>query len=213
MGGAVARVDRVADTQTSIEYEFHGLGNSTLATIDQATGSVNSALSYSPFGAIIEATDGGGSEGLSSHRRRWNDKFVDEASGLAYYGARFCDRTSMTWTQGDPLYRFLPEGRWSAPRRGNLYTFSLNNPLRYLDPDGRDVFTRGITHWSKNTSNAGLTIAWQKEARGATTGGAELGAPRSSNKNITATSRYEVVAIDAVFAPGETGIPQVDADH
>src|SRR5438045_2192634 len=29
--------------------------------------------------------------------------------------------------------------RWVAPRRGNLYQFSLNNPLRYMDPDGRDV--------------------------------------------------------------------------
>jgi len=93
---------------------------------------------YAPFGEIIEATDGGGSSaGIEKHRRRMNDKFVDEIGGLAYYGFRYYDKTSMTWTQSDPLYRFAPDAAWDAPRRGALYTNDLNNPLRYLDPDGR----------------------------------------------------------------------------
>jgi hypothetical protein len=38
------------------------------------------------------------------------------------------------------MYRFAPDlSRFvGPPRRANLYTFSLNNALRYLDPDGRD---------------------------------------------------------------------------
>ena len=67
-----------------------------------------------------------------------NDKYVDEISDLAYYGARYYDRTSMTWTQADPLYRFAPDLSLTQPRRQMLYTMSLNNPLRYLDPDGLD---------------------------------------------------------------------------
>ena len=27
----------------------------------------------------------------------------------------------------------------ASARRGNLYTFSGNNPITYVDPDGRDV--------------------------------------------------------------------------
>jgi hypothetical protein len=49
------------------------------------------------------------------------------------------DRLSLTWTQPDRIYLRSPElssGR--IPRRVSLYSFSLNNPLRYLDPDGND---------------------------------------------------------------------------
>src|SRR5207245_1007633 len=109
-GGVSIRVDHeAADNSVKVEYDFTGLGSSTLAAVDQATGTVNASFRYAPFGEIIESTDGGGLEGLSSHRRHWNDKFVDGVSDLAYYGARFYDKTSMTWTQGDPLYRFAPD--------------------------------------------------------------------------------------------------------
>jgi RHS repeat-associated protein len=138
MGGAVARVDRTADTTTNIEYEFHGLGNNTLAAVDQAGGTVNASFSYAPFGEIIEATDSNGGEGVAAHRRRFNDKFQDEGTGLEYYGFRYYDAALIGWTQADPVYRFFPDGRLTAPRRGNLYAFSLNDPLRYTDPDGRD---------------------------------------------------------------------------
>ena len=46
----------------------------------------------------------------------------------------------MTWTQGDPVYRFAPDwAKQSTPRRASLYQFSLNNPLRFLDPNGLDA--------------------------------------------------------------------------
>ncbi|MBE7451257.1 MAG: hypothetical protein HS111_20900 [Kofleriaceae bacterium] len=35
------------------------------------------------------------------------------------------------------MYRFVPDAAWDEPRRGLLYAFSGQNPLRYLDPDGR----------------------------------------------------------------------------
>jgi len=44
----------------------------------------------------------------------------------------------MSWTQSDPLYRFVPDAAWLQPRKAGLYVANLNNPLRYIDPDGRD---------------------------------------------------------------------------
>jgi RHS repeat-associated protein len=76
---------------------------------------------------------------MPAHRRRMNDKYVDEIGSLAYYGARYYDNVLIGWTQGDPMYRFAPDAAWDDPRRGNLYMFTLNNPLSYIDPDGRDV--------------------------------------------------------------------------
>lgn len=63
----------------------------------------------------------------------------DALSDLAYYGARFYDRTAISWTQADPLFRFVPDlAKRDNPRRANLYQFTLSNPLRYIDPDGRN---------------------------------------------------------------------------
>src|SRR5262245_24303632 len=61
----------------------------------------------------------------------------DELTSLSYYGARYYDRLTLSWMQADPLYRFVPDLAWDEPRRANLYSFSLNNPLKYYDPDGR----------------------------------------------------------------------------
>jgi len=139
MGTPVARVDTGTSQMGTVEYQFHGLGNNTMAAVDQLTGAINASFNYAPFGEIVEATDAGGStSGLAAHRRRMNDKFVDSISDLAYYGSRYYDKTSMTWTQCDPLYRFMPDHAWKQPRRANLYTSNQNNPLRYWDPDGRD---------------------------------------------------------------------------
>jgi len=141
MGTPVARVDTGSSLIGKVEYQFHGLANNTLAAVDQSTGTVNTCLDVAPYGEVIEATDAGSGSGagFSVHRRRLNDKFVDAISDLGYYGARYYDKVSMNWTQGDPLYRFGPDIAGASPRRADLYQFSLNNPLRYMDPDGLDA--------------------------------------------------------------------------
>jgi RHS repeat-associated protein len=143
MGTPVARVDRTNNT-TAVEYQFHGIANNTIAAVDQG-GEINTSFSYAPFGGIIEATNGGGaSSGTAAHRRRLNDKYIDELSDLAYYGARSYDKTLIGWTQGDPWFRFAPDVAWKMPRRASAYGFSLNNPLRYIDPDGRQAVLANV---------------------------------------------------------------------
>jgi len=153
LGTPVARVTRTSSTSTSVELQFHGLASNTLAAVDQPTGTVNASFVYAPFGELIEATDGGGANGLAEHRRRMNDKFIDEVSELAYYGFRYLDRVSMLWTQSDPLYRAVPDAAQLKSRRSLLHSFSLNNPLRYIDPDGRD-----------STDAARKTPGWCRES-------------------------------------------------
>ncbi len=65
-------------------------------------------------------------------------KEADQLSRLNYYGYRYYDPLSLQWTQSDPLFRVAPDLAYDQPRRMSLYAFSLNNPVRYLDPDGRD---------------------------------------------------------------------------
>jgi len=88
---------------------------------------------------VLEAQEAGGSVfGLAGHRRRFNDKYVDEIGGLGYYGASYYDNVLIGWTQADPKYRVAPDAAWSEPRRAMLYSFVMGNPMRYVDPDGRD---------------------------------------------------------------------------
>ena len=144
LGTPVARVDRRNNDHTKLEFQFHGLANNTLAAVDE-DGTINASFDYAPFGEIIESVDAGGKAGLKGHRRRMNDKFVDEVSELHYYGFRYYDPTAMTWTQSNPLYRFAPDFAGTGPRRADLYGFVLENPLRYRDPDGRDPPKRDPT--------------------------------------------------------------------
>lgn len=138
LGTPVARVERTGNATTAIDYQFHGLASSTLAAVDQG-GTINASFSYTPFGELLEATSAGGANaGTAAHKRRMNDKFEDDVSGLVYYGARYYDKTLMGWTQADPLYRFAADAAWTEPRRANLYNFTGSNPLRYIDPDGLD---------------------------------------------------------------------------
>jgi RHS repeat-associated protein len=137
MGTPVARVDRTNNTTTAVEYQFHGIANNTIAAVDSG-GKINASFNYAPFGEVIEAADNDSGSGLRVHRRRANDKYVDELTDLAYYGARYYDKVRLGWTQSDPLYRFAPDSASSSPRRAELYTADLNNPLRYIDPDGRN---------------------------------------------------------------------------
>ncbi len=49
----------------------------------------------------------------------------------------------MGWTQADPLYLRAPDlASRASPRRAQIFMFSLNNPNRYIDPDGMDANPR-----------------------------------------------------------------------
>ena len=225
VGTPVARVNRTADTTASLELTFHGLANSTLAAVAE-DGTVNASFRYAPFGAVLEATDAGGEDaGIDVHKRRFNDKYQDDISGLTYYGARYYDKTLIGWTQADPLYLRVPDAaQMSTPRRANLYAFTLQNPLRYLDPDGLDP--RKPTHsgdvcdpatGGQCTHNEGGTTSSvnpgrakaQEDARAAaaqlTQGGVDMALRAPEAGSGSALGRAETVAYLAIvgfFCPG-----------
>lgn len=144
LGTPIARVSN----RTAFDFEFHGLTSNLLATVDGATGAVTTAIVNGPYGEIVQSyqntTAGPGGGPIGNHRRRFNDKYEDEVSGLSYYGVRYYDEVAMSWTQADPQYRFVPDSAWTEPRRANLYQFSLSNPVRFVDPDGRAPGTVGV---------------------------------------------------------------------
>jgi RHS repeat-associated protein len=89
---------------------------------------------YQPFG--VEMPPAGGAE-----RLRFGGKEHDPETGasgwqaLDYFGARYLHSGSGRFTSVDPI-----PGRVGDPQTWNRYVYVTNNPLRYIDPDGRYRF-------------------------------------------------------------------------
>lgn len=66
-------------------------------------------------------------------------KEFDKEIGLYYFGARYYDPTVGHFISVDPLYFENLEKDLVDPQALNLYSYVHNNPLRNIDPDGRDV--------------------------------------------------------------------------
>ncbi len=63
--------------------------------------------------------------------KRFTGQYHEEALGLYFYGARWYDPLLGRFTQADTI---IPDP--SAPQAFNRYAYTLNNPLRYVDPSG-----------------------------------------------------------------------------
>ena len=90
------------------------------------TGTPSHYYNYLPFGEEMVAQNN------SSYNNvyRFSAKELDEDTGLSYFGARYYDPKFSIWLSIDPLAEKFPS--WSP------YTFCYNNPLRFIDPDGRE---------------------------------------------------------------------------
>ncbi|MBK9378649.1 MAG: RHS repeat-associated core domain-containing protein [Saprospiraceae bacterium] len=64
-----------------------------------------------------------------SSRYRFTGKELYPLSGLYDFGARYYDPRLSVWFGVDPLAEKYPG--WSP------YNYTLNNPIRMIDPDGR----------------------------------------------------------------------------
>ncbi|MEO8701927.1 MAG: RHS repeat-associated core domain-containing protein [Kofleriaceae bacterium] len=127
-------VARIVDA-TKPELLFgDGVQSLALALDDHAQ--VLAAMQYGAFGELVDT------HGEDGFPLRFNGKRTS-AGGLRDYGYRSYDPQLLRWTSADPLYRMAPDAASVVPQRANLYTFSLNNPVRYLDPNGLDPTMNG----------------------------------------------------------------------
>ena len=126
-GEALARIDG-----PNVELQYADALANLMLGIDSG-GTVDAAFLYGAFGEVVAA------HGAADHRRQWNGKEADLASGLRHYGHRSYDPLLLRWVSADPRYRLLADAAAAMPQRANLYAFSLNNPLRWVDPDGLET--------------------------------------------------------------------------
>jgi len=104
---------------------------------------------YYPFGLEFF------SEGSCDNQIKYNSKELQNEADLSWYdyGARFYDPVLGRWHAVDPMAE--KSTRWSP------YTYALNNPIRFIDPDGMEIVDANgepITYdkkngWSSNVTN------------------------------------------------------------
>jgi RHS repeat-associated protein len=135
--GTFARIE----DRTKVRLLFANTRGDILLALDQGQSAPTAEFAYGPYGESLQE---GGNDSVNV-LERFNGKQRDAGSGLSYYGYRYFDERSLTWTQADPLYRFAPDISKHYPRRFVTYAFSLNNPLRYVDLDGRDGASVGAS--------------------------------------------------------------------
>jgi RHS repeat-associated protein len=118
-----------------VEYYHHdALGNVRVVTDE--TGQVIERHDYLPFGE--ECTTGACAANLgvgTGQPRKFTGKPRDAETGLDYFGARYYGQRVGRFTTIDPVYTW--NENLHDPQRWNRYAYGRNNPLRYVDPDGR----------------------------------------------------------------------------
>jgi RHS repeat-associated protein len=125
-GKRVARIDLPANT---VHYYLSDhLGSTSI--VASAAGSVEEESDYYPFGTEVVVT-GGANELKFTGKRR------DTESQLDYFGARYYLNIFGRFSSSDPVTATPEHG--VNPQRWNAYTYGMNNPLFYVDLDGRDA--------------------------------------------------------------------------
>jgi len=108
-------------------------------------GALKQLLDYAPFGEEVGANYRGGDvrypgglyprPGGMGVSIEFTGKERDAETGLDYFGARYLASAMGRFTSADAP--FIAQ-KLKLPQTWNLYTYSRNNPLRFVDPDGQE---------------------------------------------------------------------------
>lgn len=125
-GKRIARLDLPSGT---VHYYFSDHLGSTSVVADAQGTTIEQESDYYPFGGERVITAG-------TNAYKFTGKERDTESGLDSFGARFHSSALGRFTSPDAM--LIARKQLNNPQDLNLYPYSINNPLRYYDPDGKD---------------------------------------------------------------------------
>jgi RHS repeat-associated protein len=118
------------DSANAVSYYFADhLG--TARIVANSFGAACYDSDFYPFGGERSVTN------TCSQNYKFTGKERDSESGLDNFGARYDSSNLGRFMSPDP--KMLGMSRLVNPQRWNKYAYTINNPLRYIDPDGKDA--------------------------------------------------------------------------
>lgn len=132
--GLIGRVNVSYDannnrTDTRQYYFKDHLGSIRQVIDGGGTFDIIGAQDYYPYGEILRQYTTGSNV---NDKYKFTEKERDTETNYDYFGARYYDSQIGRWLQVDPLAEKYPG--WSP------YNYTLNNPLKHIDPDGKGPF-------------------------------------------------------------------------
>lgn len=127
LASAKRMIEGTKPVVTWLHRDYRG---DTVAETD-ATGKVVSSSQYYPYGALRYSTGDIDPYGYTG-------KETDKSTGLVYFGKRYAEPVTGQWTSPDPMFSVAGDSVFDNPAEAvNPYAFSKNNPVSYVDSDGR----------------------------------------------------------------------------
>ncbi|MBN1692598.1 MAG: hypothetical protein JW845_03485 [Dehalococcoidales bacterium] len=109
-------------------HQDHLTGTSLMT--DNTGAQIGETMKYLPFGETLS--------GALPTDKKFTGQRLD-ATGLYCYGARYYDATIGRFTSADTVVQ-----SYINPQSLNRYSYTFNNPLRYIDPSGNIVEIGGV---------------------------------------------------------------------
>ena len=139
------------------QYYYHPdhLGSAQLVT--DYEGNEYQRIEYTPYGELWVEKKTANEKDMRYLPYKFTAKEQDEETGLYYYGARYLDAKYSRWLSADPAVSdYIPQAPISDEARKHnqnlpgmggvfnvvnlqLYHYAGNNPVKYTDPDGREL--------------------------------------------------------------------------
>jgi RHS repeat-associated protein len=113
---------------------FHNDHLGTPIVVTDIEGMVVSKHRYSPFGEELAP------EGSNSHTHRFTGHERDNETGLDYMFARYYASSQARFLSVDPLDSSAAP---ASPQTWNRYAYTINNPVRFIDPRGLTIKVAG----------------------------------------------------------------------
>jgi RHS repeat-associated protein len=112
-----------------VAYYYHEDNLNSSSALSDSSHNQIEVDAYYPFGRALTANP----QASFQVSRRFTGQVFDGETGLYYYNARYYDPELGRFIQPDTEIPDL-----SNPQSYNRYSYVLNNPLRYTDPNGHD---------------------------------------------------------------------------